>query len=150
MEEIYVEWWSPKTPAYEEKRTVELIELVQDELKNARAELDESRNGYEYSDGTTLKIFWYTPEYQDDAEVNERDVVYRLQGDGFYVEFRMTGPRSDDDAMLYDFSWGDIVEEYLWIDGVDGDEAAKAWLKNPPKRSIIDAETYLGRSTVKS
>ena len=150
MEEMFVEWWSPQTPDYEEKRTVELIELVQDELKNARAELGESRIGYEYSDGTTLKIFWYTPEYADDAEGSERDVAYKLQGDGFYVGFRMTGSRSDDDAMLYDFSWGDIVEEYLWIDGVDGDDLAKSWLQNPPGRSIIDAESYLGRSTVKS
>ncbi len=56
----------------------------------------------------------------------------------------MTGPRADDDEMLYDYSWGDIVEDYLWVDHVDGDELAKAWLKNPPERSNIDAETYLG------
>ena len=137
MEE-YVEWWSPVTPNYEEKRTVELIELIQDELKNARDALGDSRTGYEYSDKTTLKIFW-----GEDAGECGRDVVYDLRGDGFYMEFRMTGLRSDDDAMLYDYSWGDIVEEYLWIDSVDGDDIAKAWLRNPPERSIIDAKTYL-------
>jgi hypothetical protein len=133
----YIEWWSPVTPHYEEKRTVELIELVQAELKNARAALGNSRIGYKYSDDTTFKIKW-------GVEVEEcgQDVVYELQGNGFYLEFRMTGPRSDDDAMLYDYSWGDIVEEYLWIDSVDGDEHAKAWLTNPPERSIIDLDTY--------
>lgn len=136
MEE-YIEWWSPVTPDYEEKRTVELIVLIQDELKNARAALGESRAGYKYSDNTTFKIFW-----GEDVEECGRDVDYDLRGDGFYVRFRLTGPRSDDDAMLYDYSWGDIVEEYLWIDSVGGDDLAKAWLRNPPERSIIDSETY--------
>lgn len=136
MEE-YIEWWSPGAPEYEEKRTVELIELIQAELKNARAALGNSPTGYKYSDNTTLKILW-----GEDAGECGRDVVYEFRGDGFDVEFRMTGPRSDDDAMLYDYSWGDIVEEYLWIDSVDGDDLAKAWLRNPPGRSIIDPETY--------
>jgi len=135
--EEYIEWWSPQAPDYEEKRTVELIELIQAELKNARAALGESPIGYKYSDNTTFKIKW-----GDEVEECGQDVVYELQGSGFYVEFRMTGPRSDDDAMLYDYSWGDIVEEYLWIDSVDGDDLAKIWLKNPPERSIIDPETY--------
>jgi len=149
--EDYIEWWSPKTPDYQEKRTVELIELFQNEIKNARAALGDSRIGYKYSDNTTLNIFWETPEYLgDETEDKDRDVVYRLRGNGFCLECRMTGPRADADKMLYDYSWGDIVEDYLWVDHVDGDELAKAWLKNHPERSNIDAETYLGRSTAKS
>ena len=137
MDEFEVERWSPQTPDYEENRTVELINLIQVELKNARAALGDSRIGFQYSDNSTFKIKW-----GEDAGECGRDVVYQLEGNGFYVEFRMTGPRSDDDAMLYDYSWGDIVEEYLWIDSVDGDELAKAWLRNPPERSIIYPETY--------
>jgi hypothetical protein len=135
--EEYIEWWSPVTPDYERERTVELIELVQAELKNARAALGRSPIGYRYSDKTTFKIFW-----GDEVPECGQDVVYELRGDGFYIEFRMTGPQADDDAMLYDHRWGDIVEEYLWIDGVEGDDRAKAWLRNPPERAIIDPETY--------
>ena len=145
MDEFEIEWWSPPVTGYDEKRTVELIVLFQAELKNARAELGESRIGYNYSDNTILRIFWESSDsWGEETDDSEPDVVYRLEGDGFNVECRMTGPMADDDTMLYDYSWGDIIEDYLWIDGVDGDELAKVWLRNPPGRSIIDPDTYLG------
>ena len=139
------EWWSPATPHYQQGRTVELINLFQKELINARAALGESRIGYKYADGTTLKIFWETPEYlEDDAADSENDVVYRLAGNDFWIECRKADPSISEDQLLYDHIWGEIIEDHLWIDSVDGDDRARAWLNDPPERFVIDADTYRG------
>lgn len=126
MEDDYG-WWHPGNPDYQEERTLELRKLILDELGKAEAALGKSETGYQYADKTTLKIFW--AEYEEGIE---QEVVYRLQGDGFDVEFWLNESMTPEERV-----------DRMYIDSVDRDDLAKNWLENPPERSIIDAETYL-------
>lgn len=123
------EWWNPPHPDYEEERALELRALILDELAKIEANPDKSEIGYQYADGVTLKIFW--GDYEDE---HGRDVAYALEGDGFNVEYRICAGSSPE-----------TIDDFLWLDYVEGDDKAKAWLKNTPARSKLAAKDYSQR-----
>ena len=125
------EWWNPSHPEYEETRTLELRQLILDKLVDKTTETFEPDIGYTYADETFLGKYW-----SDFDEGYGRDVVHLLRGKGFLLEFRICAGSSLDK-----------LDDFLWIDYVEGDDLAKAWLTNPPERTAMTADTYLGKTS---